>query len=256
MRILLTNDDGYKSIGFLILLNELLKKHDVDVCIPMYEKSGSSSSLTLFDEMKYKEIKNGYTVDATPTDCVKIGLNGFFKKNDFDFIISGINYGVNICNDIIYSGTAGAAKEGVINNVIGIACSTGDYSPNIIRLFSNFLMNFIDSFDYSEIQNYKNYFFNINYPFFKYKGFKFTIPGTKKYNDSIFTTDCGDYKLVKLLVGTDSFIAGPNTDISSINDGNISIGAFEYKNSTFYPITEIFNHDKFESKLKYNLINN
>ena len=139
MKILLTNDDGYKSNNILILYKELIKHHEVYICAPLYERSGSSNSITLFDKMEYREIDGGYAIDGTPTDCVKVALNGFYKNVTFDLVISGINYGVNMCNDIVYSGTIGAAKEGVINSINSIACSIESKNYLSNRYIKNFL---------------------------------------------------------------------------------------------------------------------
>ena len=125
MNILLTNDDGYNAEGLQTLLKKLIDKtnYNIKVCAPLDQKSAVGHGVTLFKPMKYIEIENGYAVNGTPADCIKTAVWGFYKNIKFDLVVSGINKGINMGHDIFYSGTVAGAREGLINNISGIACS-------------------------------------------------------------------------------------------------------------------------------------
>ncbi len=126
MNILISNDDGVFASGINILLDEFKssgKNFNTVVVAPDRERSGSSHSLTLDRPLRVHEIKSGiYSVDGTPTDAVNIGVNSILKYKP-DLIVSGINYGGNICDDVTYSGTVSAAMEGAIMGIKSIAVS-------------------------------------------------------------------------------------------------------------------------------------
>ena len=124
MNIFLTNDDGINADGLLELKKELEKEHDVYVIAPLKEQSGSSHSLTMNMPLRvYEYGKNFYAVDGTPTDCVMLGLNKVFEGINFDLLISGINYGANLGDDLTYSGTVAGAMEGCLMGIPSIAIS-------------------------------------------------------------------------------------------------------------------------------------
>ena len=135
MNILLSNDDGVYATGINILFEELRKIADVFIVAPDRERSASSHSLTIERPLRVNSIKpNVYSVDGTPTDAVNIAVNYILKDRKPDLVISGINYGGNICDDVIYSGTVSAAMEGAIMGIKSIAVSLvvnkgGGYLP-------------------------------------------------------------------------------------------------------------------------------
>jgi len=122
--ILLTNDDGFEAVGLRALRRELSKIATVITVAPTIEKSASSHSLTLTRPLKFVEVEeNFYKLDdGTPTDCVFLALNTIFEDKP-DLVVSGINRGANMGEDITYSGTVGAAMEGVLQGVPSIAVS-------------------------------------------------------------------------------------------------------------------------------------
>ena len=112
MRILVSNDDGVHSPGIVALAKEMAKIGDVVVIAPDRNRSGSSNSLTLSTPLRVKQLDNDhYSVDGTPTDCVHLALTGFMEPTA-DIVVSGINDGGNLGDDILYSGTVAAAMEG------------------------------------------------------------------------------------------------------------------------------------------------
>lgn len=112
MRILISNDDGVLAPGIRVLAKTLATIATIDVMAPDRNRSGASNSLTLSQPVRVKQLEDGcYSVEGTPTDCVHLALTGFFEPV-FDMVISGINDGGNLGDDILYSGTVAAAMEG------------------------------------------------------------------------------------------------------------------------------------------------
>src|SRR5438046_7824808 len=114
MLILLSNDAGYFAPGLARLAAELAPHADITVVAPERDRSGSSNSLTLDRPLTVRKAPNGYLyVNGTPTDCVHLAVTGFLEELP-DVVISGINYGANMGDDTIYSGTVAAATEGFL----------------------------------------------------------------------------------------------------------------------------------------------
>ena len=112
MKILLSNDDGYFTSGIKALTKELEKKHEIYVAAPSVNHSAGSSSLSVRKDININNVKkNHYVIDGTPADCVHIALSCLIKEK-IDVVISGINLGANLGDDVIYSGTVAAALEG------------------------------------------------------------------------------------------------------------------------------------------------
>lgn len=112
MRILVSNDDGVHAPGIRSLATEMASIAHVDVVAPDRNRSGASNSLTLARPLSIKQLDNGYySVEGTPTDCVHLALTGFLSHVP-DIVVSGINNGANLGDDVLYSGTVAAAMEG------------------------------------------------------------------------------------------------------------------------------------------------
>ncbi|MEN8209304.1 MAG: 5'/3'-nucleotidase SurE [Candidatus Fermentibacteria bacterium] len=136
MRILLTNDVGYDQPGLIELENLLKHNHDVWVVAPLHHCSGTSHALGLYSSMELKE--EGYrkwSLEGTPTDCVKIALMEVMKGNPPDLLISGINPGANLANNVFYSGTVAAATEAALWDITSIAISVQVTSPDRTPFF-------------------------------------------------------------------------------------------------------------------------
>lgn len=112
MRILVSNDDGVHAPGIRALANEMSTIAEVIVVAPDRNRSGASNSLTLTRPLTVRKLDNGhYSVEGTPTDCVHLALTGFLES-EVDMVVSGINDGGNLGDDVLYSGTVAAAMEG------------------------------------------------------------------------------------------------------------------------------------------------
>ncbi len=163
MKILLSNDDGYYSSGIQSLINELSTTHDIFVAAPFTNQSAGSSALSVRKDIFVENVlKNHYIIDGTPADCVHIALTCLIKE-EIDIVVSGINLGANLGDDVIYSGTVAAALEGRHLKM----------SPIAISLVSSIYMDIKRSAIVSkEIINqivnnkiiYKNTLLNVNIP--------------------------------------------------------------------------------------------
>ncbi len=123
--ILVANDDGVNSQGIKLLTRALRKipRTRVVVVAPDREQSATSHSLTIHRPLRYEKIsKDVYSVDGTPTDCIVVAIHEILKCKP-DLVVSGINHGGNLGEDVHYSGTVSAAKEAVLNGVPGVALS-------------------------------------------------------------------------------------------------------------------------------------
>ncbi|MCX8031758.1 MAG: 5'/3'-nucleotidase SurE, partial [Thermodesulfovibrionales bacterium] len=119
MNILISNDDGFKSRGIQLLMEEVAKKHSIFVVAPDRERSAVSHKITLTSPIRVNKVsENVYTTDASPADCIKIAFLGIIKEK-IDLVISGINHGPNMGVDVFYSGTVAVAREGVMKGVPG-----------------------------------------------------------------------------------------------------------------------------------------
>ncbi len=123
MKILVSNDDGYLATGINVLTEALEEVADVVVVAPDRNRSAASNSLTVHNPLRVTEVgRNRYRVDGTPSDCVYLALTGLLDFEP-DLVVSGINHGANLGDDVIYSGTVAAATEGRFLGLPAIAVS-------------------------------------------------------------------------------------------------------------------------------------
>jgi 5'-nucleotidase len=121
--VLLTNDDGYQAEGLKVLAAELRQFSQVSIVAPSWERSGAAQSLTLRQPIVCHQTgEHEWAIDGTPADCVIVALHKLLKEPP-TLVISGINHGANLGENVYYSGTVGAAREAVIHRVPGLAVS-------------------------------------------------------------------------------------------------------------------------------------
>lgn len=124
IRILISNDDGINSAGLNALCEALRIIGEIIVVAPDRDQSAVSHSLSLYRPLRIEEIADSvYSVDGTPTDCVNLAINGLLKNRRPDLMVSGINKGENLGDDITYSGTVSAAMEGTLLGIPSVAIS-------------------------------------------------------------------------------------------------------------------------------------
>lgn len=130
MRILVSNDDGYLAAGIRALAQALAEIATITVAAPDRNRSGASNSLTLARPLSVVQHTDGvYSLDGTPTDCVHVALTGLMATEP-DMVVSGINAGANLGDDVLYSGTVAAAMEGRFLGRPAMAVSLCAYEPD------------------------------------------------------------------------------------------------------------------------------
>ena len=123
MKILISNDDGYRAIGLVRLAAALDAVAEVTVVAPDRDRSGASNSLTLDNPLRAQRLENGFIrVNGTPTDCVHLAITGLLDHEP-DMVVAGVNAGANLGDDVLYSGTVAAAMEGRFLGLPAIAVS-------------------------------------------------------------------------------------------------------------------------------------
>lgn len=196
MKILLTNDDGYDAVGLKALIKALTPIAKVMVVAPAKNKSACGHSLTLDKPLQLISIDDEYYKidDATPTDCIYLSLGHLFKNGYRpDLVISGINIGANMGEDITYSGTASAAMEAVIHGVPAIAISQvcKDMCRSIVvdwdfELACKVILDLIARIKNGSFPLAERKFLNVNIPPLKIKdckGVKITKAGYREYGN-------------------------------------------------------------------------
>ena len=164
--ILITNDDGYNAIGIKILL-EIAEKlgKNVYVISPEKNQSAKSKSITIRNNINFKKISNyNWIVDGTPTDCMIFALNHIFKSDKPDLILSGINAGSNIGDEVSYSGTVAAAWEGAVRGINSFALSQygGTIDSKSYEVSQTYGLEIVSQLINSDSKSTK--FYNINFP--------------------------------------------------------------------------------------------
>ena len=226
LKILITNDDGYFSDGIKALAKELSKKHAVKVVAPDREQSASSHSLTLNHPLRMTQIdKNWYTTDGTPTDCVMLAIHLLYKGKKPDMIISGINHGGNMGDDVTYSGTIAAAIEGSILQICSIAVSMANYEPGMpMERSAKFVSKVIKAYDSFNLTPHT--FLNINLPEDNgspYKEFRFTKLGFRHYKDVVISKTDPRGKSYYWIGGRPKWKMTKGSDFQAVHSGFVSI---------------------------------
>lgn len=223
MKILLTNDDGVYAEGLLELTKYLEKKHDVWVVAPNKNRSGVSHGITMTEPLRFCELdKQRFSCSGVPVDCTFNGIKGILDEKP-DIVISGINKGPNLGTDIIFSGTAAAARQSSFYNIPGIAVSLASFdgSWNYSSL-ADFVSKNLESFVTLCEQDI---FVNINAASLSsYKGYKFTSLSKRSYKDKVSVYNAPDGNLYSFFLGGDVESFGDDdSDEKAVSEGYISI---------------------------------
>jgi 5'-nucleotidase len=221
---LLTNDDGIHAEGLLILKKEISKIGEVWVVAPDREQSATSHSLTLDYPIPIKRMKErSYSVGGTPTDAVMLAVRAILKRRP-DILISGINHGPNLGNDVSYSGTVAAAMEGTILNIPSIAVSNVNWNAK----YFDSAAKFVKKLTLFVLKNGlpKDTFLNVNVPDKKQdvKKYKITRLGKRVYNDVVIEKiDQRGKDYFWIGEQTSIWEKEDDTDFAAIQKGYISI---------------------------------
>ena len=225
MHILLSNDDGYRAPGLGAMAAALSETDTVTVVAPERDRSGSSNSLTLERPLRVHISENGFHfVNGTPTDCVHLAITGLLDEEP-DMVVSGINSGANMGDDVLYSGTVAAAMEGRFLGLPAIAVSMTSYDPLHYETGVRAIANIIDRLRSEPLQ--KTCILNINVPdvpWDKVKGYRITRLGNRHKSEGVIrqTDPRGD---AMYWVGPPGAAqdAGEGTDFHAIEQNFISI---------------------------------
>jgi 5'/3'-nucleotidase len=186
MRILVTNDDGISSLALGELRRVLSPFGHVITIAPDRNQSATSHSLTLHRPLRIHPVgEDTYSVDGTPTDCVLVAFHGQLGEPP-DLVVSGINHGPNMGEDVFYSGTVAAAIEAVLQGVPGIAASLVTRQPTDFVDAANVVGHIVRKV--LERGLTRRMLLNINVPFLppdKLRGVKVTRLGTRVYEDTL-----------------------------------------------------------------------
>lgn len=238
MNILVVNDDGINAVGIKKLAYALKKYGNVTISAPNQGRSASGHSIVLHGTLSYeymgrKDDIEWYQTNGTPADCVRLAFGLIDTK--FDVVFSGINNGLNIGTDIIYSGTVAAAREANIEFVPSVAVSTDFDSFEIVDKELDVVLEKI----FKEKLYSVDYTLNVNFPVSGYKkslGFKYCRQGVKNFKTKFVKTNDGSY------INTDSDIvydSNPDTDVYLAGKGYITIVPLKVEQTSYNDLKKL-----------------
>ncbi|MDR1988788.1 MAG: 5'/3'-nucleotidase SurE [Acidobacteriaceae bacterium] len=222
--ILVTNDDGYRSEGITALAEALRPLGDVAIVAPMDEASAIGHALTLRRPLRLESIRDGvYAVDGTPTDCVNMAITQVFDRRP-DMVVSGINKGWNLGDDVTYSGTVAGALEGALLGVPGLAVSLqfdqrGAYDFSHAAELAASLVN---SMFRNPLPPWT--FLNLNLPAGPPKGLRTTVQAKRNHITQITKRyDPKDRPYYWIEEGQDEWEPHDRSDYQAVRDGYASV---------------------------------
>ncbi|MEL6722305.1 MAG: 5'/3'-nucleotidase SurE [Pseudomonadota bacterium] len=226
MRILISNDDGYMAPGLHILADALRQIAEVIVVAPDRDYSGASHSLSLAYPIRTRHLDNGIIrVEGTPTDCVHLALTGMITDK-IDMVVSGINAGANMGDDVLYSGTVAAATEGRYLGLPAIAISMATHNPQHNATAAHIAHKLVCKLQQHNPFN-KTTILNVNVPDIpvaELKGLRSTRLGHRhKAEPAIRTTDPRGRPLYWIGAAGAAADNGEDTDFAAVADHCVSI---------------------------------
>lgn len=227
MKILVSNDDGYRAEGIRRLREALSTLAEVTVVAPDRNRSGASNSLTLDVPLHVSEAEPGtYYVQGTPTDCVHLAISGLFDY-EHDMVVSGVNDGPNLGDDVLYSGTVAAAVEGRFLGLPTLAVSlcTGLNSPRHFETGAEVARILVKHLLRKPLES--ALILNVNVPdvpFAQLRGFRTCRLGNRHRSERVTPSQDPRGRLVYWVgpAGPEQD-AGPGTDFHAITQGYVSV---------------------------------
>ncbi|NJL29411.1 MAG: 5'/3'-nucleotidase SurE [Thermoanaerobaculia bacterium] len=222
MRILATNDDGIFSEGLRELAEALAPLGQVVVVAPDREQSATGHSLTLDRPLRMRKVReHWYAVDGTPTDCVNLAVHGLLKEAPPDLVVSGINFGGNLGDDVTYSGTVSAAFEANLHQLPAVAFSqeiAEGFSFAAAAAFAHELIaELIDCRFPTDL------LLNVNLPAAPIQGVRFTHLGRRHYRQTVIEKLDPKGRKYFWIAGTPEWENAPGTDHEAISKGYVSV---------------------------------
>ena len=230
MKILLSNDDGFIAPGINLLRDRLREIADVLTIAPDRDRSGASNSLTLDAPLRLVERgEDFYSVNGTPTDCVHLAMTGLYKDDEPNIVISGINSGPNMGDDVIYSGTVAAAMEGRNLGLPAIAVSMASHKPEFYETAIQAVLNLLEGLPYLSLteDDKAAIILNVNVPdipWNKIKGFQATRLGRRhKAEPVIRSQDPRGSEIFWIGPVGEEADAGEGTDFYAVQNAYVSV---------------------------------
>lgn len=225
MKILLSNDDGYRSPGLKALYDALLPLAEITVVAPERNRSGASNSLTLENPIRAEQAENGFFhVDGTPTDCVHLAITGLLDAEP-DMVIAGINAGANLGDDVLYSGTVAAATEGRFLGLPAMALSMNSHEPKHYQTGAQVAVTLVQRLLVAPLS--PDSIINVNVPDLPYEalaGYQATRLGHRhKAEPVVKATDPRGRTIYWVGPAGMEQDAGPGTDFHAVREGFVSI---------------------------------
>jgi 5'-nucleotidase len=258
MRVLLTNDDGIQATGLNELRRALLEVPGVELSVvaPNANQSATARSITTRRPLEVEEVdfgdgSVGYAADGTPVDCVRLAALGLVGGSP-ELIVSGINHGSNLGDDITYSGTVAAALEGVVLGVPGIAVSQQSLAGEMdFRLGVEFDFREAALFTARLVEELESVplppgtLLNVNCPAGDAKGVRATKLGRRIYRDRLELRDERDGRRVYRIYGDDpSYHAEDGTDFAAIAEGLIAVTPLHFDLTATAALEELGGFDR------------
>lgn len=225
MRYLLSNDDGYQATGIRLLAEALEQSGEVTVVAPDRDRSAASNSLTLDAPIYIHTADNGFIyINGTPTDCIHLAITGLLDKEP-DMVLSGINAGANLGDDVLYSGTVAAAMEARFLGCPAIAVSLASQEPVHFDTAVSVVLELIESLPLLSLES--ELLLNVNVPdipFEEIGAFEVTRLGNRHKSEPAIKSEDPRGRSIYWVgpVGPEQD-AGPGTDFYAINHNNVSI---------------------------------
>jgi len=225
MHILISNDDGYRAPGIRCLADALKTVARTTVVAPDRDRSGASNSLTLDSPLRARQADSGYIyVEGTPTDCVHLAITGLLDDEP-DIVVSGINSGANLGDDVIYSGTVAAAMEGRFLGLPAIAISMVSFDAGHYPTAAQVVLDLLDRIKAQPIPPAT--ILNVNVPDMPYdelKGWEVTRLGHRHKSEPVIAqTDPRGRPIYWVGPSGSEQDAGPGTDFHAVRNGCVSV---------------------------------
>lgn len=247
MNILITNDDGINAPGIIALAKEVSKEHNVIIVAPREQKSASSHSITLHKPIRIKEefIEGlnckAYSVVGTPADCTQVGIA--FLKEKIDIVISGVNYGLNVGIDILYSGTVSAAIEGAIYGIPSIAVSMDVTKENREEDYSKAIKCLMKVLNIAKEKYLKNdVVLNLNIPISndqEINEIKVCKIGKSTYKNDYILLENNEDDGVYKIKGTRNDIRKDETDLYYLSQGYATLTPLHFDFTNFHILEDV-----------------
>jgi 5'/3'-nucleotidase len=238
MRVLLTNDDGIEAAGLQTLRRALLEVDGIELAViaPDGNRSAMARSITTrrplwVHEVDFGDGTHGYATDGTPVDCVRLANLGLVEGFEADLVVSGINHGSNLGDDITYSGTVAAALEAIVLGLPGIAVSQQSRARELdFRVGSEFEFETAAAFTASLVAELEDNplpggtLLNVNLPCPPVKGVEVARLGKRVYRDELALVDEADGRRQYRIYGDATYERDETgTDLAAVARGKIAV---------------------------------